>query len=348
MSPLRFAFLFGALLVVIVGCAPTFAPPAPRIVEPAMAGDAFVMADGSERAMQTWLPDGDPRAVILALHGFNDYANAFDAPATVWAERGIATFGFDQRGFGRDDEPGIWHGEMVMIDDVLTALSLLQRRYPGIPLFLLGESMGGAIATLTAARNPPPQIDGLILVAPAVWARSTMPVSYRVSLWLGAHLMPSMTITGSNLEIWPSDNIEMLRAFSADPLIIKESRVDAIYGLVNLMDAALLKPGDIALPTLVVYGANDQIVPAEPVGLFVAGLRPGNRVAVYETGYHMLLRDLEARIVIDDIAAWIMAPRAPLPSDAEVLAATFFMAPPEPIATPRFVMTPPDPPRRGT
>ncbi len=204
------------------------------------------------------------------------------------------------------------------------------------------------MATLAAAHNPAPMADGLILVAPAVWARNTMPVSYRVGLWLGAHLAPSMTLRGSNLEIWPSDNIEMLRAFSADPLVIKETRIDAVYGLVNLMDAAVVKPGDIALPTLVVYGANDQIVPAEPVGLFVAGLPPGSRVAVYEDGYHMLLRDLEARVVIDDIAAWITAPQTPLPSDAEVLAATFFIAPPEPPATPRFLTARPDPPKRGS
>ena len=348
MSPLRFVFVCGALMVVIAGCAPTVALPGPKIVEPSIASDTLVMADGNERTLQAWLPDGEPRVVILALHGFNDYANAFAAPGAAWAARGIATFAYDQRGFGRDAEPGIWHGEAIMIDDALAALSLLQRRYPGTPVYLLGESMGGAVATLTAAHNPAPPIDGLILVAPAVWARSTMPVSYRVGLWLGAHLAPSMTLRGSNLEIWPSDNIEMLRALSADPLIIKESRVDAIYGLVNLMDAALLGPGDIGFPTLVVYGANDQIVPAEPVGLFVAGLPPGNRVAVYEAGYHMLLRDLEAQIVLDDIAAWVTAPHASLPSDAEVLAATFFIAPPEPPTAPRFVMGPPDPPQRGS
>lgn len=348
MSPLRFVLLCGALMAVIAGCAPTVAPTGPKIVEPSIAGDTLVMADGNERTFQAWLPAGEPQAVILALHGFNDYANAFAAPGEAWAARGIATFAYDQRGFGRDTKPGIWPGDEAMVDDALAALRLLQQRYPGVPVYLLGESMGGAVATLAAAHNPAPMADGLILVAPAVWARNTMPVSYRVGLWLGAHLAPSMTLRGSNLEIWPSDNIEMLRAFSADPLVIKETRIDAVYGLVNLMDAAVVKPGDIALPTLVVYGANDQIVPAEPVGLFVAGLPPGSRVAVYEDGYHMLLRDLEARVVIDDIAAWITAPQTPLPSDAEVLAATFFIAPPEPPATPRFLTARPDPPKRGS
>jgi alpha-beta hydrolase superfamily lysophospholipase len=209
-------------------------------------------------------------------------------------------------------------------------LELIGGRYPGTPVFLMGESMGGAVAILAAARRPPPDIDGLILVAPAVWARQTMPLSYRVSLWLGAHLTPGMMLRGANLDIWPSDNIEMLRALAADPLVIKESRVDAVYGLVNLMDAALAEAANIRVPTLLLYGANDQIVPPEPVGLFVADLDPNHRVAVYDSGYHMLLRDLEAQVVVDDIATWIETPERALPSGAEAAAASFFTPPPRP------------------
>ena len=80
---------------------------------------------------------------------------AFAAPGEAWAARGIATFAYDQRGFGRDAERGIWHGEAAMVDDALAALRLLQRRYPGVPVYLLGESMGGAVAALTAGSQPP-------------------------------------------------------------------------------------------------------------------------------------------------------------------------------------------------
>jgi alpha-beta hydrolase superfamily lysophospholipase len=178
------------------------------------------------------------------------------------------------------------------------------------------------VISTMAERRPP--VEGVILVAPAVWGWSNLPFHYRAVLWLSAHLIPGKSFTGSGLDIWPSDNIEMLRALSADPLVIKETRVDAVYGLVNLMDSALAEAVNIRVPTLLLYGANDQIVPPEPVGLFVADLDPNHRVAVYESGYHMLLRDLEAQVVIDDVAIWIDAPHRALPSGAEAAAAAFF------------------------
>jgi len=326
----RLAALVLALAFLAQACTPVVQAVGPKVGEPEMNGDALITADGDRLALQSWLPAGEPKAVILALHGFNDYANAFDAPARAWAQDGIATYAYDQRGFGHDDAAGLWAGETTLVDDATTAIALVRDRHPGTPVFLLGESMGGAVAILAAANDPPVDVDGLILVAPAVWARDTMPLGYRVSLWLGVHLAPGMTVRGSNLDIWPSDNIEMLRALAADPLVIKETRVDAVYGLVNLMDAALADAPKVGVPTLLLYGANDQIVPAEPVGMFVADLDQRHRIAVYDNGYHMLLRDLDAGLVVDDIATWIETPQRALPSGAEAAAATFFMPPPRP------------------
>ena len=56
--------------------------------------------DGATLPLKSWLPDGKPKAVILALHGFNDYSNAFKDSGEEWAKHGIATFAYDQRGFG--------------------------------------------------------------------------------------------------------------------------------------------------------------------------------------------------------------------------------------------------------
>ena len=75
--------------------------------------------------------------------------------------------------------------------------------------------------------------------------------------------MPGLTLTGRGLKIKPSDNIAMLRALSRDPLVIKETRVDTIYGLVDLMDAALASAPLLDVPLLVMYGAKDEIVPQD-------------------------------------------------------------------------------------
>ena len=125
----------------------------------------------------------------------------------------------------------------------------------------------------------------------------------RLALWAGVRLMPGLTVTGRGLEIKPSDNIAMLRALSRDPLVIKETRVDTIYGLVDLMDAALDSAPLLDVPLLVMYGAKDEIVPKTPIRRFVGSLPPECRhrakLAWYKDGYHMLLRDLEGPIVTD-------------------------------------------------
>src|SRR3546814_5012683 len=90
--------------------------------------------------------------------------------------------------------------------------------------------MGGAVVVAALAGPQPPEAAGAILVAPAVWGRSTMPFHQRAALWLSARLFPSARFSGRGLGIQASDNIEMLRALGRDPLFIKETRVDAIHG----------------------------------------------------------------------------------------------------------------------
>src|SRR5262249_2941292 len=258
-------------------------------------------------------PQGEAKAVILALHGFNDYANAFDGPGEIWAKEGIATYAYDQRGFGAAPERGFWPGRAVLAADSATATEILRKRYPRVPVYLLGESMGGAVAVVALTGESGtqiPAVDGVILTAPAVWGRTTMGLLPRLALWAGVRLLPGLTLTGRGLEIQVSDNIAMLRALARDPMVIKATRVDTIYGLVNLMDAALTSAPRLDTPLLVMYGAKDEIVPKTPIRLFVGSLPPEcrgrARLAWYRDGYHMLLRDLEGPIVIADVASWVL------------------------------------------
>lgn len=295
------------------------------LAKPQLAEDRLVAPDGAALPLRHWLPAGEPSAVILALHGFNDYSNAFAAPGAAWARQGIATFAYDQRGFGAAPDRGRWVGARQLAADAASAAAMLRRRYPGLPLYLLGESMGGAVAILAASGRsgaPAPDIDGVILVAPAVWGRQTMSLIERIGLWL-ADLMPAMTLSPRLLpvHIQPSDNIPMLRAFSADPLVIKGTRADTVNGLVDLMSAALAAGRWFDAPALILYGARDEIVPRAPMARFVDGLPPRaarqQRVALYARGYHMLLRDLDRTRPIADVAAWISDAAAPLPSGAD-------------------------------
>jgi len=307
-------------------------------VTPAVTDDAIVARDGARLPLRRWDAESDPepgsqsdkssgatsakpRAVIVALHGMSDYSNAFDMPAKVWAKLGITTLAYDQRGFGRSDNPGVWAGAEAMRADLVDAVAAARVRYPGVPVFALGESMGGAVVLTALAFDARPgqtdmpklNVDGVILVAPAVWSREDMPLSYRAALFLAAHLVPGMILSnnaaGRVVTIIPSDNVPMLRALGRDPLFQKKTRTATLFGLVNLMDEARMAPEAIktAPPILFLYGAHDQVIPAKPTQAVIAALGSKATVKQYDNGYHMLLRDLEGEIVDRDVADWIVS-----------------------------------------
>ena len=148
-----------------------------------MQGDVLVTRDGSQLSLRRWEADSAPKAVIVALHGMGDHSNAFDMPGIFWAQAGITTLAYDQRGFGRSANPGVWAGAEAMRDDLSDAVAAARLRYPGVPVFALGESMGGAVLLTALASQTPPQIDGAVLSAPAVWSRADMPLTYRTALF---------------------------------------------------------------------------------------------------------------------------------------------------------------------
>jgi pimeloyl-ACP methyl ester carboxylesterase len=188
-------------------CTPTVQTVGPSIQAPRLEDEAVVLADGVRLPLRRWdARDGAPRGIILALHGFNDYGNAFDLPALYWAERGVTTYAYDQRGFGDTESKGIWAGTETLARDAGAVARLVRARHPGVPFFLLGESMGGAV--LLAAANPElPPADGVILVAPAVRGRDTMNVLYRATLWLGAHTIPWAELSAKGLDIVATNNL---------------------------------------------------------------------------------------------------------------------------------------------
>ncbi len=197
-----------------------------------------------------------------------------------------------------------------MTADLAAASRLLRERYPDLPLYLVGESMGAAVILAAYGGIDRPMADGVVLSAPAVWSRDYMPAYQRGALWLGAHTIPWMKLTGQGLEIRPSDNDDMLRALGRDPLVIKATRIDALYGLTDLMDEALAAAPKMDARALVLYGREEQLIP-EGARQALLDTLPQNgrwRYAEYESGFHMLLRDLNADRVLRDIAAWAVEP----------------------------------------
>jgi acylglycerol lipase len=271
------------------------------------------LADGSSLPRRAWLPDGRPRAVILAVHGFNDYSNAFTDFGEFAAAQGIAVYAYDQRGFGANPAAGLWPGIPALIADLELERARIGALHPDRPVYVLGESMGAAVVMAALARGTTLDARGYILTAPAVWGGDQLNPFYRATLWVVSRVAPGLKLTGRSLGVMASDNIDALRALSADPLFIKETRVDAIAGLVQLMDTAYAGAGAIPGPLLVMVGEHDEIVPPGAQSAMLERLRASPCVqVVYPDGWHLLLRDLQRRVVWQDILAWIDG--EPLPS----------------------------------
>jgi alpha-beta hydrolase superfamily lysophospholipase len=280
-----------------------------------LEADGLVMEDGVRLPLSVWAAER-PRAVVVAVHGFNGYANDFSLPGPWFAARGVSFYAYDQRGFGRQDaERGVWPGTERLARDLVVAVDLVEKRHGHLPVFVLGFSMGGAVALQAATQGLEAQ--GLVLAAPAVWGWQDMNPLYRVALWGAAHAMPASTATGGGLGVQVSDNIEWLRAYGRDPLNIRETRFDALFGLVDLMQEAQDAAPAARLPALFVYGANDEIIPEAPTTRVMASYGGTRRVAIYASGWHMVLQDKQRERVWRDILTWMSDPSAALPSGEE-------------------------------
>ncbi len=301
------ALALGVVLV-LEACAPRVIARGPEAASPRLDGETFVADDGLMMRVRRWLPDGRPSSVIIAVHGMNEHGKAFEWPAGYWRDNGIVVYAFDQRGFGRGPDRGIWPGADNLARDLAQFARRVRARHPDLPIFLLGESMGGGVALLAAVRRDLADVAGVILIAPAVVPWEEIPIPVRASLWLAAHASPWFVFTGEGLGLRPTDNIEVWREMSRDKDTIRGVRADAVYGLARLMDRAARAAPDIRVPVLLLYGGNDDFVREWMID-WLADHLPRDRLELvrYEDGYHWLLRDLKPEKVHATILDWMAA-----------------------------------------
>jgi len=296
---------FVCLPLVLSACVSFPDVPAPSAA-PRYEADGLTSFDGTRLAVETWMAE-EPRAVLVALHGMNDYSETFALPAPWWAENAaIATYAIDQRGFGRSPEAGRWPGAETLAADLRAAVAAARAAHPGLPLFVLGHSMGAAVA-MKAQGDAPLGADGLILVAPGVWGGAALPLPYRLSLNLAATIAPGKTLTGERAGRQPSDNMAVMRAMAVDPLVIKETRLDAILGVVRLMGEAYGEADAVGGDILFLIGEKDEVIPVKTMRKASGRLCGRVDVRLYPEGWHLLLRDLQGPVVWRDIADWIAA-----------------------------------------
>jgi acylglycerol lipase len=328
---IRSAILALAALIALSACTPLVqqgGKPGMGFQGPRLERDDFISFDGARLPMKHWEPpagaDGaaEPWAVIVGLHGMNDYSNAFHLAAPVWAADGIATYAYDQRGFGAAPGRGVWAGDDLMTEDLRTLTALVRQRYPHAIIAVAGISMGGSVAIEAFGSDRPPAADRLVLLGPGVWGWSSQPPPYSAALWLTTHVAPGSVLTPPDFltsRIQTSDNRDELINMGRDRLMIWGTRTDTLYGVVGAMEHAQKDIGHITAPVAYLAGARDQVIPKSPTLRAAHHLKPTDRSAYYGHGYHLLLIDRQAPVVYRDVESFIRDPAAPLPSGAPTI-----------------------------
>lgn len=316
------------LLVLLVACTaipqPVPVPPARyaaagRLVPPDLV---FSLRDGAAIPARVWQAHGPERAVVLALHGFNDSRDAWESSAPSLAGQGVTLVAPDVRGFGGAPMRGGWAGSARLVADVREEAAQIEHEHPGVPLYFMGESMGGAILMALMADPFAPHVAGTILLAPAVW---DLGWGADIPLDVLAKVFPKRLVTGRELPVHvvASDNRAALIRLYYDPLTLRETRLEALRGLVMLMRRAAHAAPHLHGPVLCLYGDRDQLVPPQAMAQVWRVLPVHVRLDLVTGGHHLLLRDRNGVAALNDIASWISHPERFVPSGGDLAAAAW-------------------------
>ncbi len=293
------------LAVLLAACSPRLAPMGPVTQEPVLTPDHIVMADGAALPYKAWLPEGEPRAVIVLAHGASEHSGRYAWTGEQLNARGYAVFAIDHRGHGKSE------GSRAVIDrmdnaveDLHTLVEKAKAKHPGRPLVLLGHSMGGAVA-LSYTSVHQDALDALVLSGPLAALEAASPVQ-RIAGRVLSVVAPALGVVDIDSS-----------AVSRDPEVVKDYDEDPLnyHGKLPARTVAELSraietfPDAVArfrLPLLVLHGAADRLVPI--AGGEMVAERAGSEDKTfkrYDGLFHEILNEPERQQELDDIADWL-------------------------------------------
>ena len=269
---------------------------------------SFESTDGLRLFEQWWQPEAAPKAAVVIVHGFAEHSTRYTHVAEHLSSHGYAVATFDLRGHGRSE------GRRAFIrsfDEFLADLDLFLarvcERYKGIPVFLLGHSMGGGITPLFVITRKP-DINGLVLSAGALKISSDIsPLLIRISGIVGRILpkLPTIKLDSSAISRDP----EVVKSYDSDPLNYRggtPARVGA--EIVRATRRIQAQMEAITLPLLILHGTADRLTDVEGSKQLYA--RAGSKdktLKLYEGLYHEILNEPEKGQVLDDVVQWLDA-----------------------------------------
>lgn len=266
----------------------------------------FTARDGLQLYEQSWLPNREPRAVVVIIHGINEHSGRYAQLAANLNRHGYAVYTMDLRGHGRSAGPrALVRSFDDYLDDVEVLLERVADREPNKPIFLFGHSMGGAIVARLGITRPP-KVRGLILSAPAVLiAGGVFPLLRRLA-WLASIVWPTLRVTRMGCRFISRDPA-VVEAFRNDPLVF-HGRFPVRTGAEILANAKHLQTNAsrLRLPLLIFHGTGDFVTDPQGSRLLASRAASSDKtLRLYEGFYHEVFSEPEREQVVADLLAWL-------------------------------------------
>jgi alpha-beta hydrolase superfamily lysophospholipase len=268
--------------------------------------DYFTARDGLRIYEQRWTPDGETAAVVVIVHGIQEHSGRYAQLAEDLNRHGYAVHAMDLRGHGRSEGRRLFVRSFEeYLDDVEILLQRAAAQQPGRPIFLLGHSMGGAIAALLCITRPP-KIRGLMLSAPAVQiGGKVFPVLRRLAAWISV-IWPTLRVVQLGGRFISRDPA-VVEAFLNDPLVY-HGRFPVRIGAEILRVATQIQTDAhrLTLPLLVQHGTGDFTTDPRGSRLLVARAGSTDKTLHLYTGlYHEIFSEPERDQVVSDLLVWL-------------------------------------------
>lgn len=267
----------------------------------------FTGSNGTTLYWQRWRARPSARGVLVNLHGLGDHSGLYPHVAVRFAPLGFSVCAYDQRGNGRSPGQRAFIGTWAELRDDLDAFVRQVRTWhPGLPVFVMGHSLGALVA-LDHAIHHPTDLRGVIAVSPPLGA-----LGVPAPLLLLARLLS---------RVWPRFSLETgmdLGGLARDPAVAEAVLADPLFHrrgtarLATELAAAIARvqrcAAELRAPVLLLHGGGDRMVPPEGTRAFFTRLAAADRrLLEYPDAYHALLADLGGAEAMDDVAAWLEA-----------------------------------------
>ncbi|MDG2242075.1 MAG: alpha/beta fold hydrolase [Rhodospirillaceae bacterium] len=301
-------FRFFLISVALTSCGSLYEPLGPPITDPHIDGNNFVTRDGVRLPVSVWGPRERPKVVVVALHSFGEFRDAYALIGEYLAKRDIAVWAYDQRGFGDAPHRGVWSGNKTMTQDFQDFVSAVQSiTGTEIPVVFLGESMGAAVVLGALAEPNTIKPHAVILSGPGVREDRPWRYWFNAGLWLATRVAPGFEVKVERVYDSRLDDIHASR-WAKDSRVINRVRLDTYYGLIRLSDFGSKAAQSVEAETLVLFGTKDDQIHPKSICALMTRLGDNGLLQVFEDKPHLMFQVRDQMPTLSLIEQWIDTP----------------------------------------